>query len=112
MDSTKITTAQAEVLKRHTRPMLRYLGAMLKRMHKRRFPPQDELLRSTQKAYNAVHELNVRIHYLSCSGGVGTPGKQPRKYERGLLSMAEKESGRRSLPAAFCAMPSSLNRAT
>jgi hypothetical protein len=81
MDSTKITPAQAEVLKQHTRPMLCYLGAMLTRMHKRRFPPQDELLRSTQNAYNAVHELNVRIHYLSCTSGFGTPGTS-RKHER------------------------------
>jgi len=58
------------------------LGAMLTRMRKCRFPPQDELLRSTQKTYDAVHELNVPIHYLSCSSGVGTPGMQTRKHER------------------------------
>jgi hypothetical protein len=82
MRSDDLTPKQADALKAHTRPKLRYLGAMLTRMHKRRFPPQDELLRSTQKAYDALYELNVRLHYLSCSGGVGTPGSKPRKHER------------------------------
>jgi hypothetical protein len=71
MQSTDITPQQAEALQAHTRPMLRYLGAMLTRMHKRRFPPNDELLRATQRAYDAVHALNVHVHYLTCSSGVG-----------------------------------------
>jgi hypothetical protein len=82
MQSNDLTPEQAAALNAHTRPMLRYLGAMLTGKHKRRFPPQGELLRSTQKAYDELHELNVRIHYLSCSGGVGTPGSKPRKHER------------------------------
>ena len=69
--SDDLTPEQAEAIKAHTRPMLRYLGAMLTRMHKRSFPPNDELVRATQRAYDAVHALNVHVNYLTCISGVG-----------------------------------------
>jgi len=40
-------------------------------MHKRRFPNDDLLFLTVVKAYDAIHELNVHVHYLSCSSGVG-----------------------------------------
>jgi hypothetical protein len=43
---------------------------LLNRMNKRRFPNDDPLLQSTLKAYDALHELHVNLHYLSCSCGV------------------------------------------
>jgi hypothetical protein len=42
------------------------------------FPPNDPLVVSVTAAYNATHELNVRLHYLGCSSGVGVPEK-PRR---------------------------------
>jgi hypothetical protein len=50
--------------------MLVYLRRLAKRMDKRRFPNDDPLLRSTPKAYDALHELHVNLHYLSCPSGV------------------------------------------
>ena len=38
-------------------------------MERRRFPPNDELYRSVCLAYDRVHEVNVRLHYLSCDPG-------------------------------------------
>jgi hypothetical protein len=40
-------------------------------MVKRRFPPDDPLLLDVVKAYDAMHALTVRLHYLACEGGVG-----------------------------------------
>jgi hypothetical protein len=40
-------------------------------MHKRRFPHDDQLFPTVLEAYDAIHELNVHVHYLSCSSGVG-----------------------------------------
>jgi hypothetical protein len=51
--------------------MLGYLARLKKRMEKRRFPNDDRLLLTVLKAYDAVHELNVHVHYLSCESGVG-----------------------------------------
>lgn len=39
------------------------------------FPPTDPLFVSVTKAYHAVHDLSVRLHYLGCQSGVGEPEK-------------------------------------
>ena len=75
MRSEDLTHAQAQALKERLRPMLAYLGRLEKRMHKRRFPPDDKLVHLVRDAYNAMHALNVEVHYLSCTSGVGAPSK-------------------------------------
>ena len=47
-------------------------------MQKRRFPHDDLLFRAVLEAYNAIHKLNVHVHYLSCEGG---EGRVPPKTE-------------------------------
>jgi hypothetical protein len=76
MRSEELTSAQAQALKEQLRPMLSYLGRLQKRMHMRRFPPDDKLIGLVREAYNAMHALNVEVHYLSCSSGVGVPRKE------------------------------------
>jgi hypothetical protein len=76
MRSDDLTPAQARVLKEQLRPMLSYLGRLQRRMHKRHFPPEDKLVHLVRDAYNAVHALNVEVHYLGCTSGVGLPGKR------------------------------------
>ena len=71
MRSDDVTPAQAEQIKAKVRPMLSYLGRLKQRMHKRRFPNNDRLFLTVVKAYDAIHQLNVHLHYLSCSSGVG-----------------------------------------
>ncbi len=73
MRSDDLTPAQAQALKEKLRPMLSYLGRLQRRMHKRRFPPDDKLIHLARDAYNAMHALNVEVHYLSCTSGVGRP---------------------------------------
>ena len=71
MQSDDLTPAQAEKLKTSPAPMLAYVNRLKKRMEKRRFPNDDRLYLSVLKAYDAIHELNVHVHYLSCESGVG-----------------------------------------
>ena len=71
MESSDLTPAQAKRLKAKIGPMLGYLSRLRKRMEKRRFPHDDKLLRTVVSAYDAMHALNVEVHYLSCESGVG-----------------------------------------
>jgi hypothetical protein len=58
-------------MKATIRPMLGYLNRLKRRMEKRRFPSDDKLFQTVLRAYDAIHELNVHVHYLSCESGVG-----------------------------------------
>lgn len=49
---------------------LRFLGKLRARMERLGFRPDDRLYRVTSKAYDAVHAMNVELHYLSCKSGV------------------------------------------
>jgi hypothetical protein len=73
MTSSDLTREQAEALKAKAGEMLRYLGALNKRMHQRRFPPNDPLVIAGRDAYNAMHSLHVELHYLTVEHGVGRP---------------------------------------
>jgi hypothetical protein len=48
---------------------LRFYGQLRTRMEKRRFRGDDPLYRGVCQAFNAVHALNVELHYLSCDPG-------------------------------------------
>jgi hypothetical protein len=50
--------------------MLVYVRRLTQRIDRRRFPSDDPLLRTALAAYDAIHELHVEVHYLSCPGGV------------------------------------------
>jgi hypothetical protein len=63
MQSDDLTPAQAARLKENTRPMLGYLSRLKARMVKRRFHHEDPLLRAVVKAHDALHALNVEVHY-------------------------------------------------
>jgi hypothetical protein len=70
MRSNELTRDRARTLKNKTHPMLGYLGRLKYRMHDRRFPSDDLLFLTVVKTYDAIHELNVPVHYLSCGNGV------------------------------------------
>jgi hypothetical protein len=71
MTSDDLTPQQAEVLKARVGLMLRYMNRLRQRMHKRKFPEVDELSRAVRDAHNALHHLNVHLHYLTVKSGVG-----------------------------------------
>ena len=69
MEPPRLTDEQYEWLKRRIGRELRLLGRLQERMQRRAFPPHDRVYVSTCKAYHAVHELSVHLHYASCSSG-------------------------------------------
>jgi hypothetical protein len=85
MRSQDLTTDQAEALKAKIGPMHGYLNRLIKRMNRKNFPRDDELFHSVLQASAAIHDLNVRLHYLSCGHGVGPkdslsqPHDQPQR---------------------------------
>ena len=90
MDSSDLTTAQAEKMGDALGPYLRYLHRVKRRMEARGFPMTDELFQATNAAYDAAHGLAVSLHYLSCKSGVGRPARSKegtqdveRRSERG-----------------------------
>jgi hypothetical protein len=73
MDSHDLTTAQCRALADRLRKMLVYLNRLEKRMAQQGFPLDDGLYRATVKARDAMHELSIKAHYLSCKGSTGGP---------------------------------------
>src|SRR3954466_7243574 len=71
-----LTREQAEAIKQKIRPMLAYLNRLKKRMNDRKFPHNDPLFNEVVDAADALHKLNVSIHYLSC-GKTGGHAGQP-----------------------------------
>ena len=70
MDSGHLKPWQPKLRCAALRPTLGYLYRLRERMEKRRFPPEDKLLRLTATAYQALHALTIELHYMSCGGGV------------------------------------------
>jgi len=68
MNSSNLSRAQAEALKREIGPMLGYLGRLNKRMTFKGFPREDPLLKLVVDAEDALHKLHVATHYLSADG--------------------------------------------
>jgi hypothetical protein len=62
MTSDDLTIEQAERMKAVVGRHLNYLGQLTRRMDHREFDPNDALYVSARKAYNAIHEFNVRLH--------------------------------------------------
>jgi hypothetical protein len=40
------------------------------------FAPNDPLFQNTQRAYEAMHAMNMAWHYASCQSGVGIGPKE------------------------------------
>jgi hypothetical protein len=68
MDSRNLTKRQAAELAAKIQPMAGYLHRLRARMIERGFPPHDPLLLAVNKAYDAVDELFMDVHYRSCNG--------------------------------------------
>jgi hypothetical protein len=71
MDSSKLSKTQTRQLRDALFPHCNYLFRLRRRMEQLGFTVHDPLFAAVTRAYNAMHELNVEIHYLSCESGVG-----------------------------------------
>ena len=80
----RAAVAPARAVHARLRRQLSYLGALRRRMELRGFPPDDALYADAADAFNALHALCVRLHYLSCTSGVGTA--RPAPVRRGGIT--------------------------
>jgi hypothetical protein len=67
----EIRPEQAARLKDALGRRLNYLNRLVARMNRLGFPPDDRLMAAAQRARNALQDLHVEAHYLSCRHGVG-----------------------------------------
>ena len=75
MRREEVTREQAEAIGKKIGPMLGYLNRLKDRMNKV-FARDDSLFDEVINAADALHRLNVSIHYLSCGQASGH-GIQP-----------------------------------
>jgi hypothetical protein len=75
MNSNDLTREQAEAISQKIGPMLGYMNRLKKRMNQV-FVRDDPLFAQVIDAADALHTLNVSIHYLSC-GTTGSHAYQP-----------------------------------
>jgi len=66
MNSGDLTHVQIKTLQSQLKPAFRFLKALAERMGKCGFHPDDEVYKSARDAYDRVHGLSVRLHYLAC----------------------------------------------
>jgi hypothetical protein len=71
VDSSGLTTEQAEALRERFGRMLNYAGRVKRRMERLGFPHNDPLYRETLRACDALQGLHMAAHYASCKSGVG-----------------------------------------
>jgi hypothetical protein len=81
MDSSNLTTEQADQMHKSLFRLANYLSRVVRRMERTGFPPHDPLFKSASRAYDAVCSLCMDLHYMSCKSGVGRPPAQDRKNE-------------------------------
>jgi hypothetical protein len=70
---TEMTREQVESLGRKLQLMVSYLVWLRERIPKAGIPIADPLHQSVMKAEIALRDLAVKLHYMSCAGGVGKP---------------------------------------
>lgn len=71
MTSRQIKPEHALVVQRAVGRHLAYAARLRRRLELLRLPPDDTLVVAVTRAYHALHELHVRLHYLGCRHGVG-----------------------------------------
>lgn len=62
----ELTPQQAEELRAKLMPQLNYLGRVRRRMSEVGFVTGDETTQAIDQAFDAMHQLCVRLHYLAC----------------------------------------------
>jgi hypothetical protein len=67
MKSTDLTREQTDKLLAEVTPVLGYLTRLSARMDRNGFG-DDQLARDVRKAQQAMQELRMRLHSLSCEG--------------------------------------------
>ena len=73
MDLSDLTPQQAQELAERLRPTLGYLVRLTNRMQQRGWAANDPAYAAAWAARDAMHELCVRLHYVTRAGHAGIP---------------------------------------
>lgn len=76
MEHPRLTTKQAEALRDRIRPMLHFLHRCRRRLDALGFDEKGAVYQTVDRAYCALHDLHMRLHYESCGHGVGRPTEE------------------------------------
>jgi hypothetical protein len=71
MEWPRLNTKQAEALRDRIRPMLHFLYRCRRRLDARGFDNKGAIYQVIDKAYCAMYEMHMTLHYESCGHGVG-----------------------------------------
>jgi hypothetical protein len=96
MEYPRLTTKQAEALRDRIRPMLQFLYKCRRRLDVLGFDAKSPIYQVIDKAYCAMHDLHMKLHYESCGHGVGRAGEQ----REGLTPPTDQAQGPPSRPGA------------
>jgi hypothetical protein len=58
-----------------------FLYRLERRMEKKQFPVDDPLRVAVQQAYDKIHTLWIKVHYMSCEGAGRTNKKADEKSD-------------------------------
>jgi len=78
MRSADLTTDQLQGLRERIAPMLEYMAQLEKRMHQRKFPPDDPLVVLVTEARNCVQGVYVELGHHVPEPMAGKPVRPPK----------------------------------
>src|SRR5688572_29117496 len=67
MNSGDLTCEQIKTLQDQLKPAFFFPKSLVERMEQRGFHPDDEILKAARDAFDRLHGLSVRLHYLGCN---------------------------------------------
>lgn len=71
MDSSDLTSEQAERIRTSVARNLRYLNSLCSRMQKLGFPVDDPMVKTAQRARDATQDLHTAAHHAAVETGIG-----------------------------------------
>jgi hypothetical protein len=71
-----LTREQDAALGERIGPWVNYIVRLRERMTKVGFALTDPINQSVMKAEQALREVWITLHYMSCAGGVGEPAEE------------------------------------
>ena len=74
----KLSREQAAALQERIGPWVNYIVRVRERMTKVGFTTADPFYATVMRAEDAIRDLWIKLHYMSCAGGVGEPRDERR----------------------------------